>query len=166
MGGSACSLTPGRPLCLLGKSVSPLRVACKLPHLQTKRDREMVGHRGIPDEDGPTEGEERRAGPSATTLLGAWPPGGAGLELTCCLHGASCSCLYWELTRCLRGPSCSCLYCSFLHLCHRASQAPLCLNTVVSSAPLRRVCFRLILGGWGCSVNLLYTPLRQVENNI
>ena len=44
LGGSACSLTPGRPLCLLGKSISPLRVACKLPHLQTKRDREMVGH--------------------------------------------------------------------------------------------------------------------------
>lgn len=142
LGWVTCSLTPIQPLRLLGKDVSPLRLACELPCLQTKGDREMVGHRVISDEDrvgvssgAPAprpEGEERRAEPPSITHHGAWPPRGAGLELTVLspLHFLSLSFIFTPLSLCLSG---------YFVLKHRHF---LCSSWEGFS-------FQLILGGWG-----------------
>lgn len=147
--GSACSLTPSRPLRLPGKSISPLRVACELPHLQTKGDREMVGHQGIPGEDkggGVLWGlqalqRERRGGQSLQPPPAPEPgPQRRRPELTVpsALRFLSLSFVFTPLSPCFTG--------SFV-LEHRRF---LCSSREGLS-------FRLILGGWGCSVNHLYT---------
>lgn len=115
----------------------------------------MVGHRVISDEDRvgvssgasspPPEGEERRAEPPPITHHGAWPPRGAGLELTVLspLRLLFLLFIFTPLSLCLSG--------SFV-LKHRHF---LCSSREGFS-------FQLILGGWGRSVNLLYT-LRGTE---
>ena len=160
--GSACSLTPGRPLRLPRKSVSPLRVACELPISRPRGTVRWLGTRGslVRTRVGVSSGASRpcRGRGEEGRAFNHHPPRslaprGAGRELTVpsALHFLSLLFVFTPLSPCFSG--------SFV-LEHRRF---LCCS-------LEGLSFRLLLGGWGCSVNLLYScvalSLHQVENNI